>query len=432
MIYRNKLFICRISILIICFIGMGMFIETSRGEEKSKYTLILYDRSKVYAEDENILNNITKMLLYAGNEIDIKKIPLENADNLEKYDEIFILQTDDDSKDNLLSIEKKLKEYDKTVYYFENNLYSQYMNDLNIRKEFYFYLNNVTPFEDLNTLISEINYLKDKGIKFFIEVPPIFVNQNLNAMKRFSECLRYAEANGGTVVLRFPVINSAGVNGEATSGQVIIEKINDGFINYTNYWVYPIALSVDDYILYREDFKSLIKSTNTLFLNSNDSINLELDNYNINSYENIIQKINIDDYFNENSNVDLYGKVAICVNSSADIDEFKKNVDKILKKEINFKETDTINSYLKLNDNEVVTKLSGIYFNKEDVTKNRFINQEEYEQAFNNEIDNEEQTIYTDLKDVNIIIKLVSVFALVIFVIILVVSRNIEKKKFFK
>src|SRR5471030_1642788 len=139
--------------------------------------------------------------------------------------------------------------------------------------EVYFYLDNVTPFNDLNNLIDEIDYLKDNGIKFFIEAASIFVNKDLKAMGRFTECLRYAQVNGGRVVLNFLIINSKGVDGESTSGQLISETVKVAFNNYTNYWVYPVGMSINESLPYSEDLKSLLECTDTLFLNSQDNIN---------------------------------------------------------------------------------------------------------------------------------------------------------------
>ena len=302
--------------------------------------------------------------------------------------------------------------------------------NLQSKGEIYFYLDNVTPFNYLNNLIDEIDYLKDNGIQFFIEASPIFVNQDLKAMGRFAECLRYAQANGGKVILKFPIINSKGVDGESVSGQLIREKVKVAFNNYTNYWVYPVGMSVNESLLYREDLKNLLECTDTLFLDSQDNLNIDMNNYTIKSYDNIIQKINVDDYI-KNNKINIYDKSAICVESDCNFEEFKKNVDKILNKEIILTANNRLNSYMKF-DNEVKSNSKGIFFNNEDVTQQRFISEEEYKNAFVKEDSKEENLVKKDLTLSNKMIEIVSTVALLIFLIILVLSKNIERKRFFK
>ncbi|MCE5221607.1 MAG: DUF2334 domain-containing protein [Clostridium sp.] len=302
--------------------------------------------------------------------------------------------------------------------------------NLQVKGEIYFYLDDVTPFNELNNLIDEISYLKDNGIKFFIESSPVFVNEDLKAMRRFAACLRYAQANGGKIVLKFPILNEKGSNGKSISAHVITEKVKKSFDNYTNYWVYPIGMSVKESLLYREDLKELWECTDTLFLNSQDNINNDKSNYTIKSYENIIQKINLDNYIKNNS-TNIYDKSAICVKSDFTFDEFKKNVDEILNREISFTENNKLNSYMKFN-NEVKSNSKGIFFNNKDVTQQRFICEEEYKNAFAKEDSKKESPSKKDLTLSNKIIEIVSAVASLIFLIILVLSKKIERKRFFK
>lgn len=117
-------------------------------------------------------------------------------------------------------------------------------------------------------------------------------------MGRFSEALRYAQANGGKVILKFPIINSKGVNGTGTGGKIIGDKLKEAFKNYTNYWIYPVGINANEEFIYREDLKNILESTNTLFLNYNEDINIDIDNYEIKAYTNFIQKVDLNDYIN--------------------------------------------------------------------------------------------------------------------------------------
>ncbi|WP_315068857.1 DUF2334 domain-containing protein [uncultured Clostridium sp.] len=298
------------------------------------------------------------------------------------------------------------------------------------KSEIYFYLDDVTPFNDLNNLIDEVDYLRNNGIKFFIEASPVFINEDLKAMGRFAECLRYAQASGGKVILRFPIINNKGANGETINEQLINNKIKAAFDNYTNYWVYPVGMSIDEPLLYNEDLKNVLNCTDTLFLNSDDNTNFNLNSYNNKSYNNIIQKISLDDYI-KNNQVNISEKSALCIESDSSFEEFKNNVDKILSKEIVLTTNDKLSSYMKFT-NEVKSNSKGIYFNDKDVTQVRFINAEEYESAFNKGENKEENTVKKDLTSSNKSLEILSIVAILIFLIILLFSRKIERKRFFK
>lgn len=431
MIYKNKFFIYRILVILICFITVDVLMENLQCKAEESKVLILYDGSKEYGAEENLLNDLVKTQLSNGKAITIDKINFDNLKELDGYDEIWVLNIkgfNDDIKD----LKDKLSSYNKSVHWLEKN--SDIFNNLNKDKlksknETYFYLDNVTPFNDLNDLIDEIDCLKNSGIKFFIEASPVFVNEDSKAMGRFAECLRYAQANGGKIILKFPIINSKGVDGNSTSGKIINEKVKEAFKNYTNYWVYPVGMSIDDSLLYREDLKSLFECTDTLFLNSADNINIDISNYTIKSYSNIIQKINLDDYI-DNNKTKINGQSAVCVESDCKLDEFKKNIDKILNKEIILIPNSKLNSYMKF-DSEVKGSSKGIFFNNQDVTQQRFINEEEYESAFNKK-DSKETPIKEDLTQANRKLEILSAVALVIFIIILIISKNIERKRFFK
>lgn len=298
------------------------------------------------------------------------------------------------------------------------------------KKAVYFYLDNVTPFNDLNNLIDEITYLKNNGIKFFIEVSPVFVNGELKAMGRFAECLRYAQANGGRVILKFPIINNQGANAAAINGTLINEKLKAAFNNYTNYWVYPVGMSIDESILYKDDFKNVLKCTDTLFVSFQDSSNINKNNAVIKAYDNVIQKVDLD-YYMKNDKANIFDKNALCVESDCTFEEFKKNVDKILNREIVLTSSDKLSSYMKYDD-EVKSNLKGIFFNNVDVTQDRFISAEEYENTFAKNSNKEENPVKADLSKSNRSLEILSGVAILIFLIILVLSKNIERKRFFK
>ncbi|MBN7574148.1 hypothetical protein C1H57_00170 [Clostridium sp. 2-1] len=422
MIYMNKCFIYRVITILICFIGAEYFINPMKCYGENEKVLILYDKSKEYGSEKNLLSSLVKSQLSKEKEINISKINIDNPKDVEQYNEIFILNIGEENH----SIEE-LKSYDRNIKWIKKSSELLDKKGFKLKTETYLYLDNVTPFNDLNNLIGEIDYLKDKGIKFFIEAAPVFVNEDLKAMGRFSEALRYAQANGGKVILKFPIINSKGVNGTGTGGKIIGDKLKEAFKNYTNYWIYPVGINADEEFLYREDLKNILEGTNTLFLNYNEDINIDIDNYEIKAYTNFIQKVDLNDYIN---NEKISGKNAIKIESNCNLEEFKNNIDKVLSKEINLIPSNKMSTYIKF-ESEIKNDNGRVFFNNQEVTQDRFINAEEYENAVNKTI-NKENPIKEDLTLTNRRLEIFSGAALIIFIGILIISRNIERKRFFK
>lgn len=426
MIYMNKCFIYKVITILICFIGAEYFINLMKCYGENEKVLILYDKSKEYGSEKNLLSALVKSQLSKENEINIAKININNSKDLEQYNEIFILNIGEENH-SIEALREELKSYGRKVNWIKKSSELLDKKDLKLKAETYFYLDNVTPFNDLNNLIGEVDYLKDRGIKFFIEAAPVFVNEDLKAMGRFSEALRYAQANGGKVILKFPIINSKGVNGTGTGGKIIGDKLKEAFKNYTNYWIYPVGINADEEFLYREDLKNILESTDTLFLNYNEDINIDIDNYEIKAYTNFIQKVDLNDYIN---NEKISGKNAIKIESNCNLEEFKNNVDKVLSKEINLIPSNKMSTYIKF-ESEIKNDNVRVFFNNQEVTQDRFINAEEYENAVNKTI-NKENPIKEDLTLTNRRLEIFSGAALIIFIGILIISRNIERKRFFK
>ncbi len=363
MIFKNKLFEVKkliMLVLIFMLINSLCFTRNVYGVEVREKVLVLYDSYKEYGEKRNILNDLNRICLEVTDDIEIMRFSAYEGADLSQYKAIFILNLSKDTlseslKQNLIKYNNKIfwvgkESYndflntDKVIYieelYFDNYNYKKIYEVLykNFNKEYekntYLYFDKVTPFNDLNVLIEEIDYLKKNGIPFFIEVPPVFKNENLSAMNRFAEVLRYAQVNGGEIVLTLPQLVSLDVQGKN-----IEEKFDLGFKNYINYWIYPTAISISDYWLYRDDLKELLKKTDTIFIDSNVDIGiLEFDKYNLSSYKNVIEKVNL-----ENGN-NLYNNIAVNISSKLSINEFKNKIKELLEKDIYFKDTHDISS----------------------------------------------------------------------------------------
>ncbi len=451
MIFKNKLFEVKkliMLVLIFMLINSLCFTKNVYGVEVREKVLVLYDSYKEYGEKRNILNDLNRICLEVTDDIEIMRFSAYDGADLSQYKAIFILNLSKDTlseslKQNLIKYNNKIfwvgkESYndflntDKVIYieelYFDNYNYNKIYEVLykNFNKEYekntYLYFDKVTPFNDLNVLIEEIDYLKKNGIPFFIEVPPVFKNENLSAMNRFAEVLRYAQTNGGEIVLTLPQLVSLDVQGKN-----IEEKFDLGFKNYINYWIYPTAISISDYWLYRDDLKELLKKTDTIFIDSNMDIGiLEFDKYNLSSYKNVIEKVNLENGNNSHNNV------AVNISSKLSINEFKNKIKELLEKDIYFKDTHDISSSITIDNLNINSNKKGIFLNDKNVVQVQFIDSEKYKIVVDGYENQRRDDVNISLDKTNKILVIISTVVVILFIIIALISFNIDKRKFLK
>ncbi len=451
MTFKNKLFkVKKLIIVVLIFILINSLCLTKNvyGVESREKVLVLYDAYKEYGEKRNTLNDLNRICLEFADDIEIMRFPAYEGSDLSQYKTIFILNLSDNTlsetlKQNLIKYKNEIfwigkESYndflntDKVIYieglYFDNYNYKKIYDVLykyfnkEYEKNTYLYFDKVTPFNDLNVLIEEIDYLKKIGIRFFIEVSPVFKNENLSAMNRFAEVLRYAQANGGEIVLTLPPLVSLDVKGKN-----IEEKVNLGFKNYINYWIYPTAISISDYWLYRDDLKELLKKTDTIFIDSNIDMGiLDFDKYNLSSYKNIIEKVNLDNSSN------LYNNVAINISSKLSVKEFKNKVKELLDKDIYFKDTHDINSSITIDNLNIKSNKNGIFLNDKNVAQVQFVDSEKYKTVMNGYENQRHDDINISLDKTNKILVIISTVVVILFIIIVLINFNIDKRKFLK
>lgn len=87
----NKCFIYKVITILICFIGAEYFITPMKCYGENNKVLILYDKSKEYGSEKNLLSALVKSQLSKEKEINIAKININNSKDLGQYNEIFIL-----------------------------------------------------------------------------------------------------------------------------------------------------------------------------------------------------------------------------------------------------------------------------------------------------------------------------------------------------
>ena len=129
----------------------------------------------------------------------------------------------------------------------------------------YVVLDEVYPFEDPYRLREFVDYMVEKKMSFVISVMPIYQNQDYPAMQQFCEVLRFAQANGGSIVLHAPIVQN-GINAEELS-----MKLTEAACSYFENEVYPIALEIPSEWIFREDLIPLIGRNRTVLFSDNDA-----------------------------------------------------------------------------------------------------------------------------------------------------------------
>ena len=98
-------------------------------------------------------------------------------------------------------------------------------------------LDSIYPFMDPQTLLEQIDALIDEGIPYVLSVMPVYQNASYPAMVQFCQVLRYAQQNGGFILLHAPIIQAVRRDEEE-----LYEVLTDGLRAYTDNGVYPLGI----------------------------------------------------------------------------------------------------------------------------------------------------------------------------------------------
>ncbi len=130
----------------------------------------------------------------------------------------------------------------------------------------YYVLDEAYPFTDLAHLKAVIDAFTDARLPFVISVMPVYQNGEYPAMKRFCEVLRYAQANGGAVILHAPIIQKAMPTDEELSGY-----LTTALEAYSNYGVYPLGIQAPKQWMYDSFYLNILSRYKTVFIYRDDA-----------------------------------------------------------------------------------------------------------------------------------------------------------------
>lgn len=126
-------------------------------------------------------------------------------------------------------------------------------------------LDAVYPFYDPYRLRTLVDYMVERKMHFVISVMPIYEHSDYPAMSQFCEVLRYAQANGGAVILHAPIVQNS------LDAEALAQRLTEATCNYFDQNVYPLALEIPSEWLFREDLQPLLGRYRTLFLSDLDA-----------------------------------------------------------------------------------------------------------------------------------------------------------------
>lgn len=124
----------------------------------------------------------------------------------------------------------------------------------------YILIDKVYPYEDPEKLLAVVKILADKKTPFVISVMPIYVNGDYPAMTHFCEVLRYAQAEGGAVIINAPINQMSPFEKD-----VVLEYLGQALEIYNKQGVYPLALEVPHNWLFNEDTIEILSHFKTIF-----------------------------------------------------------------------------------------------------------------------------------------------------------------------
>lgn len=125
----------------------------------------------------------------------------------------------------------------------------------------YWVLEDVYAYIPAQKLLDRVQLLIDAKLPFVISVNPTFQNGDYPAMQQFCQVLRYAQANGGAVILKTPILRTA-VSDWAEFGAVMTDAVTA----LTDHGVYPLGFDVPQSWLWDQEALSWMKRSRTIFL----------------------------------------------------------------------------------------------------------------------------------------------------------------------
>ena len=129
----------------------------------------------------------------------------------------------------------------------------------------YVVLDAVYPFADPYRLRDIVDYMLGKKMPFVISVMPIYDHADYPAMGRFCEVLRYAQANGGAIIMHAPIVQNG------IDAAELAARLSTATRSYLDHGVYPLALEAPSQWLFDASLRGVLGRYRTLFISDLDA-----------------------------------------------------------------------------------------------------------------------------------------------------------------
>ena len=143
----------------------------------------------------------------------------------------------------------------------------------------YIVLDAVYPFTDPYRLKDIVNYMVGLKMNFVISVMPIYEHADYPAMALFCEVLRFAQANGGAVILHSPIIQ------DNVDPELLTKQLNTAAGNYFDNGVWLLGLEIPSEWIFDKALTDVLNRSRTLFLSELDAFERHpVNEYGLNTY----------------------------------------------------------------------------------------------------------------------------------------------------
>lgn len=304
----------------------------------------------------------------------------------------------------------------KWPYNGEPHTYAQYM-----------VLNEVYPFQDSDKLLQVVNYMIAKEVPFIISVMPVYNNGNYPTMQHFCEVLRYAQANGGTIILHSPINQMPRFD---------VDLVNDYLTKvvtiYEEQGVYPMAMQVPSNWMFNSDTIEIMKHFRTVMVAEEEDELIKADE---DVYTNLIYKDG-HQWIAPSIRLDANGVSYLKTNSSAvyldltdDLTMIQDKVNACIASDVPLKSLWDIEHSFWTKDDVMTYSNHIIYINGKRI-ENNFV-ATEYADNFHYKR-NMLQRYSKDLSQINKKLMILVVSVSLIFIWFIVTARHRNRKEFFK
>lgn len=125
----------------------------------------------------------------------------------------------------------------------------------------YLVLDAVYPFMDAAALLERVDALIGEGVPFVISVMPLYENTSYPAMTQLCQVLRYAQRNGGFIIMRAPIIQAI-----LREQEEVCAALTDGLNGYVAQGVYPLGIEVPMRWAYDDFYLDILRRYRTVFV----------------------------------------------------------------------------------------------------------------------------------------------------------------------